>query len=105
MAKFIWVVLVEQVLEYLTPESILLTFMFYCRFLSMTLIQTNCSFFADGESEYIRGQMTSSELWNGLAIEVMFVLMNTNKDSSKDLQWEFWLTLIVIQMAKRLNKC
>lgn len=49
--------------------------------------------------------MTSSELWNGLAMEVMFVLMNTNKDSSKDLQWEFWLTLIVIQMAKRLNKC
>lgn len=61
--------------------------------------------FMDEGIVYLRGKVISSKFQNELATEVIFLLMNTNKYSGNNHWWEFWFIIIVIQLAKRLNKC
>lgn len=100
------VVLVEEVLESRPPDSRAHTFNFLFT-VGIYICHSDLDsylLFTDEGIETLRGKVTSSKLQNKLAIEVIFLLMNTNKFADKDVQGEFWFIIIVIQMT-RLNKC
>ena len=100
MTKCIEMVLAAQVLESRPPDSrgLLLGSAVGIYFCNFDLGQ--CFLYTDEEIQYLRCKRTSSKLQNELAVQYL----STNKYASNDPQWEFWFIVILIQMAKGLNK-